>query len=183
MDVNLVMFREDGDKRLVPLTSGVNTIGRKEDCTVRIPFAVVSRHHAEIVVEDDGVRLRDLGASNGTFLNNRRVQQEEDLEPGDQIVIGPVVFTVQIDGEPADDEMIPVRTRVDASSLASPGSARVGTSKHVKASDETRPISAAGPSPPAATRPNHPETTPSARHCQLAGAQVRSLRLQLVAKR
>ena len=143
MDVNLVMFREDGDKRLVPLAVGVNTIGRKDDCTVRIPLAVVSRHHAEILVDDNGVRLRDLGASNGTYLNNRRLQQEEDLEPGDQIVIGPVVFTVQIDGEPADEEIIPVRTKSGTASFASPGAPRVGTSKHVKASDdELDPISA-----------------------------------------
>ncbi len=143
MDVNLVMFREGGEKRLVPLASGVNTIGRKEDCTVRIPLSVVSRHHAEIAVDDDGVRLRDLGASNGTFLNNRRVQQEEDLEPGDQIVIGPVVFTVQIDGEPSDEEIIPVRTKAGTESFAPPGIPRVGTSKHVKASDEELdPISA-----------------------------------------
>lgn len=143
MDVNLVMFREDGDKRLVPLAPGVSTIGRKEDCTVRIPLAVVSRHHAEVTVDEDGVRLRDLGASNGTYLNNRRIQQEEDLEPGDQIIIGPVVFTVQIDGEPADDEIIPVRTRSHSSSVKAAGAPRVGTSKHVKSSDdEVDPISA-----------------------------------------
>ncbi|MGI0149858.1 MAG: FHA domain-containing protein, partial [Thermoplasmata archaeon] len=143
MDVKLVMFRDDGEKRIVPLAAGVTTIGRKDDCAIRIPLAVVSRHHAEIVVDDDGVRLRDLGASNGTFLNNRRIQTEEDLEPGDQIVIGPAVFTVQIDGEPADDEIIPVRTKLGPSIMATPSGPRVGTSKHVSTSDdEMDPIAA-----------------------------------------
>ena len=85
MDIKLVMFREDGSRRVFPLTPGATTIGRKDDCTIRIPLAVVSRRHAEIFVDEDGVVLRDLGAANGTYLNNRRVQ-EEDVEPGDHIM-------------------------------------------------------------------------------------------------
>lgn len=143
MDVNLVMFREDGSKRVFALRPGVTTIGRKDDCTIRIPLAMVSRRHAEVVVEDEGVVLKDLGAANGTFLNSRRVQ-EDDLHPGDQIMIGPVLFTVQIDGEPADAELIAVR-----STLAAGGKdqrkrgASVATSSHVfTADDEVDPISA-----------------------------------------
>ena len=67
------------------------------------------------------------------------------LEPGDQIVIGPVVFTVQIDGEPADDEIIQIRTKLAASEVAKTrgGASSVGTSKHVYMSDdEVDPISA-----------------------------------------
>ncbi len=142
MDVKFIMFREDGTRRVFPLSDGVTTIGRKDDCNIRIPLAVVSRRHAEVSLADDGAVLRDLGAANGTFLNNRRVT-EEDLEPGDQVTIGPVVFTVQIDGEPSDDEIIEVRTKVSAHKYAGKGGASVGTSAHVFASDEEiDPISA-----------------------------------------
>jgi len=88
------------------------------------------------------VSLRDLGAANGTYLNNQRLQEEEDLEPGDQVVIGPVIFTVQIDGDPPDDEIMQVRSTGAAGPAAKRG-ASVGTSKHVYISDEEiDPISA-----------------------------------------
>jgi pSer/pThr/pTyr-binding forkhead associated (FHA) protein len=140
MNAKLIMFRQDGSKREFPLPPGSTTVGRKDDCSIRIPLGTVSRRHCEIFVEDDGLTLKDLGAANGTFLNNRKITEEE-LEPGDQIVIGPVVFTVQVNGEPSDDEIIKIRTKVAKS--AGKGAARVGTSKHVKMStDESDPISA-----------------------------------------
>lgn len=143
MDVRLVMFREDGSKRMFPLGLGTTRFGRGNDCNIRIPLAVVSRGHAEISVDEDGAVLRDLGAANGTFLNNRRIKGEEDLEPGDQIMIGSVVFTVQVDGVPEDDELVEVRTKVRANRQSQQHSGRVATSKHVVASDEEiDPISA-----------------------------------------
>ncbi len=141
MNMKLVMFREDGTRRDFPLSPGVTTIGRKDDCSIRIPLAVISRRHAEIEVKDDTAVIKDLGAANGTYLNNRRITEEE-LEAGDQIMIGPVVFTVQIKGEPADEEIIQIRTKVSAREVAGQGAA-VGTSKHVYMSDEEiDPISA-----------------------------------------
>lgn len=135
------MFREDGSRRDFPLPPGTTTIGRKQDCSIRIPLAMVSRRHAEVVLHDSGAILRDLGAANGTFLNNRRIE-EEDLEPGDQIMVGPVVFTVQIDGDPPIEEIVKIRTKAGISGGAGGGSS-VGTSKHVYMSgDEVDPISA-----------------------------------------
>lgn len=142
MDIQLVMFREDGSKRMFPLGPGSTTIGRKDDCNIRIPLATVSRRHAEVVVEAEGVTLKDLGAANGTYLNNERIEEDE-LEPGDQIMIGPVVFTVQIDGNPGDDELVEIRSKVHLSGKAAKGGAGLATSKHVYASDEeVDPISA-----------------------------------------
>ncbi len=142
MNVKLIMFREDGSKRVFSLQPGSTTIGRKDDCNIRIPLAVVSRRHAEILVEEDGAVVRDLGAANGTFLNNRRVD-EEDLEPGDQILIGPVVFTVVIDDSPGDEELVEIRTKISAGQQVAQGGGSVSTSKHVYASDEEMdPISA-----------------------------------------
>lgn len=140
MDVKLIMFREDGSKRVFPLDAGPTTIGRKDDCNIRIPLSTVSRRHAEILVEEDGVSIRDLGAANGTYLNNQKIDHE-DLEPGDQIMIGPVVFTLQVDGVPGDDEIVKIRSKVSSSDSA--GRAGVATSQHVLASDEEiDPISA-----------------------------------------
>lgn len=142
MNVKLVMFREDGTRRDFPLADGSTTVGRANDCTIRIPLGIVSRRHAEIVINSDGAIVKDSGAVNGTFLNNRRVDGEEALEPGDQLMIGPVIFTVQIDGAPTDEEIVKVRTKVSAGAGGG-GDSRVGTSKHVYTSDdEIDPIAA-----------------------------------------
>jgi len=136
LNVRLVIFREDGSRRDFPLEAGATTIGRMKGCAIRIPLAVVSRRHAEVVLGDGGAVLKDLGAANGTFLNNRRIMTEETLEAGDQFMVGPVVFTVQIDGEPPDDEIVKIRTKTPEAQAGGSSASRVGTSKHVYMSDE-----------------------------------------------
>ncbi|MCP4590448.1 MAG: FHA domain-containing protein [bacterium] len=108
MDVRLVMFREDGKKIDFPLTRAITTIGRKEACDIRIPLAEVSRRHTEVHVDEVSVRAKDAGSANGTYVNNKRVA-EMKLAPGDHLIVGPVVFTVQVDGDPAD--IRPVKTK------------------------------------------------------------------------
>lgn len=106
MQVVLVMFLGDGTRRSFPLKSDVTVIGRREDCDLRIPLTEISRKHCRLVKESDALRLEDLGSSNGTYHNGSRVQ-ESAVQPGDQLQIGPVVFTVQIDGFPSDDMITP----------------------------------------------------------------------------
>ena len=118
MDAKLIMFKEDGERREFVLREGVSTIGRKEDCDLRIPLADISRHHSEVTASDGKVKIRDLDSSNGTFVNLARIEEQE-LEPGDRVSIGPVVFTLQVDGEPATIE--PVRTKLTTQSAATGG--------------------------------------------------------------
>ena len=105
----LAMFESDGTRRDFPLTKDRVIIGRKVNCDLRIPLTSVSRQHCEITIDCDKVHIKDLGSSNGTHHNSVRVQ-EADLEAGDELAIGPVVFTLVVDGEPADIK--PVRTIV-----------------------------------------------------------------------
>src|SRR3954471_16718634 len=107
MQVVMVMFRGDGQRRSFSITRDMTVIGRREDCDLRIPLGAVSRKNCRIVRDGDMLKIEALGSSNGTFLNGRRVQ-EGLLSPGDSIQVGPVVFVLQVDGEPADDELNPV---------------------------------------------------------------------------
>lgn len=134
MDVRLVMFREDGSSREFPINPGVTTIGRKDDCGIRIPLAEVSRHHGEILMDGHTALLRDLGAANGTYLNDQRVEEEE-LEAGDRIRIGPIIFVVQIEGEPESEELRAIHRKASAQRVAGRAPS-VATSKHVYISDE-----------------------------------------------
>jgi pSer/pThr/pTyr-binding forkhead associated (FHA) protein len=106
MQAVLVMFRNDGERRSFSITREMTVIGRRQDCDLMIPLGEISRKHCRILRDGDSLRLEDLGSSNGTFYNGRRVQ-ESVLAAGDTIQVGPVSFVVQIDGVPADDEIQP----------------------------------------------------------------------------
>ena len=100
MKVVLVMFKDE-ERREFPLTDKSTVVGRRQDCALRIPTGDVSRQHCEIAVGDDQVIVRDLGSSNGTYVNGKRVA-ESKLNAGDRLEVGPVVFVVQIDGKPRE---------------------------------------------------------------------------------
>jgi len=109
MDLSLVMFKADGTRKDFPVDKSRIVIGRTKHCDLRVPLSSISRQHCEIVVSDDRIAIRDLGSSNGTYHNNNRVQ-EATLSAGDEVMVGPVVFTLVVDGQPSDIE--PVRTLI-----------------------------------------------------------------------
>lgn len=68
-------------------------IGRALDGTgITILEASVSRHHAHLAREASGCRLRDLGSSNGTFVNEVQITESTLVSHGDRITIGAVGF-------------------------------------------------------------------------------------------
>ncbi|XAL99142.1 FHA domain-containing protein [Phycisphaeraceae bacterium D3-23] len=103
------MFKSDGTRRDFPLSRDRIIVGRKANCDLRIPLTSVSRQHCQISVEGEKISVKDLGSSNGTYHNSVRVQ-EASLSAGDELVVGPVVFTLVVDGEPS--QIQPVRTIV-----------------------------------------------------------------------
>jgi pSer/pThr/pTyr-binding forkhead associated (FHA) protein len=142
------MFRESGERRDFPLPRSSVVIGRQEDCSIRIPLPEVSRRHVSIDISGPDVVVKDLGSANGTYVNNNRVT-EDTLAAGDHLIIGPVVFTVQIDGEPEDIRPVKTQLRRRASARADqPTEAKVSESDSVAdlfgldAEDEDDPISA-----------------------------------------
>ena len=115
MDVKLVMFKKDGQQKSFSVGEGVTVLGRAEDCELRLPIANVSRRHCELHVGAEAVTAKDLGSSNGTYVNNKRVT-ECGLKAGDRLVVGPVVFTVQIDGVPGEIQHVKTRGQLLAES-------------------------------------------------------------------
>lgn len=123
MQVVLVMFRSGADRRSFSLPKPTTVIGRREDCDLRIPLAEVSRKQCRMIVEGESLRIEDLGSSNGTFVNGKRIQ-EAIIKAGDTVGIGPVTFVVQIDGQPSDDkieEPLPFDFGADSSIVPAPG--------------------------------------------------------------
>ncbi len=75
------------DGRTVPLTGHELTIGRGNDCAIRLDDANVSRRHAALVRLDDGWAVTDLDSTNGTRVNDREVGRAR-LRDGDVIEVG-----------------------------------------------------------------------------------------------
>jgi len=63
-------------------------IGRDEGCNLVLDDSKVSRRHAYLQEIDGGVEVGDLGSSNGTFVNGRRIERPVTLAPGDALRIG-----------------------------------------------------------------------------------------------
>ena len=72
----------------IPLSTKKFLVGREQDCHLRPNSDMVSRHHCVFSIDDYGVRLRDLGSTNGTRVNGEALHGEVMLKSGDQIGIG-----------------------------------------------------------------------------------------------
>lgn len=88
-----------GPARRSYLESFPFTIGRHESTDLQINSGRVSREHAMILREEGGYRVKDLGSTNGTFLNGRRIDQSV-LSDGDVLVVADVEMTF-FAGQPA----------------------------------------------------------------------------------
>ncbi|HEX6652411.1 MAG TPA: FHA domain-containing serine/threonine-protein kinase [Thermoleophilaceae bacterium] len=58
--------------------------------------AEISRHHARIARSNGTFIIEDLGSTNGTFVNGRRISKPELLSPGDRIQVGATTLVVQV---------------------------------------------------------------------------------------
>jgi len=77
----------------IPLTHELIIVGRAAECDVVLADQRVSRRHAEVRRQEEGFILRDLGSTNGTWLNGRRLNAPALLHDGDVIEIGSARFT------------------------------------------------------------------------------------------
>ena len=72
-------------------------LGRIEGNDIVLPDSSVSSKHALLEVKTEGIYLTDLGSTNGTTINNHRIQTNTKimLHPGDQVAFGASVFSLQ----------------------------------------------------------------------------------------
>jgi hypothetical protein len=83
-------------KRLVVGAAGA-TMGRSRQCEVMVDDPNVSRQHAEIRPRGGSWVVTDLGSTNGSRLNGRRLEQPTVLKPGDEIELGTTTLTFALE--------------------------------------------------------------------------------------
>jgi pSer/pThr/pTyr-binding forkhead associated (FHA) protein len=80
--------------RVIPLAEGI-TIGRSEGAELSIADQFVSHMHARIMRRGAYHWVHDLGSTNGTFLNDRRIDSDAQLKVHDALRIGQTVLRYQ----------------------------------------------------------------------------------------
>ena len=166
-----IRYYIDVEGRSIELPDGEATIGRSRNCTVAVKDVTVSRHHATIWFEAGKAKVRDIGSSNGTYVNGRRVQGESALASGDKVSVGETEMLVRI---VAPAESPEATVRIEFGDLFCPrcgapvprgASACVACSQLIAApaSGETAPVAPAPsvPLPPLTAPPtNQPPNAP-----------------------
>src|SRR5687768_11938878 len=108
--LRMLVVGSDGATATMPLPdAGEVVIGRQEGCDLALPDPTVSRRHALLRISSE-LLLIDLGSSNGTYVEGRRLQEGEvaALRIGSSFMLGSA--TVLLQQAPTSKELRPVRT-------------------------------------------------------------------------
>jgi len=105
--------------RRYPLSSDLTVLGRLNESDICLSGQAVSRQHARLRCDEGKYLIEDLGSSNGTYLNGKRLTANlpTELNDRDSVQIGPYVFSLRLPTPSADPPMI-VRERVDMATLS-----------------------------------------------------------------
>ncbi len=94
---------------LIPLEKAIVLIGRQSDCDASLTHSrKISRKHCCIAQVNSSYVIRDLGSTNGVFVNGTRVRKEAGLTLGDELAIGDVRFRLQTEAAPVKSTKIKV---------------------------------------------------------------------------
>jgi hypothetical protein len=94
----LVILNQGMTGRTFEVNIERTTVGRVEDNTFQIADPSVSSHHAEILLQGPELLIRDIGSTNGTFINGDKIT-EAVLKPGQTLRFGQVELKID-DGKP-----------------------------------------------------------------------------------
>ncbi len=88
------LISTEGEQTFELRSGGTLVVGRALSSDIPVLDPTISRRHAEVIWDGTGVHVKDLGSSNGTFLNGVKVEAAK-LSPGDIITFGKVPFRLK----------------------------------------------------------------------------------------
>jgi hypothetical protein len=81
----------------IPIRVPEFVIGRDPECQLRPASPMISKKHCAFVLEGERVLFRDFGSTNGSYLNDQKVEGEAYLKDGDVIKFGPLMFKAKME--------------------------------------------------------------------------------------
>src|SRR5437762_7843490 len=98
----LVMTAGKQEGKLLEIKLPQFLIGRDPQCQLRPASPLISKRHCALIQRDGKAFVRDFGSTNGTYVNDERVEGERELHNDDQLKVGPIHLTVRLEqGAPA----------------------------------------------------------------------------------
>jgi sigma-B regulation protein RsbU (phosphoserine phosphatase) len=94
----LKVFPSQGDDFEIPVDKDSISIGRLSDVDLVVQDRFLSRHHARLYREGGHFWIEDLHSSNGTWVNDRRVEEPTEVHPGDELRLSTSYITLLSDG-------------------------------------------------------------------------------------
>lgn len=91
----ILFVRSESQQGMEVEVSGATVLGRSEETDVVLSDPYASDFHMRLVSQDNGMMLHDLGSTNGTYVNGRRVTAPTQLRRGDTIQVGKTVMEVR----------------------------------------------------------------------------------------
>ncbi len=92
LEAKLVVVGGEAKQTEVRLKVLPTIIGRAREATLTLPHPLVSRKHCEILEENGRLYVKDLGSLNGTYVNNERIDGQQQLAPDQLLTLGNVTF-------------------------------------------------------------------------------------------
>ena len=92
---NVVIYGKDGRRIGSFKLTGDIEIGRADHCTIRLADTYASQVHARLSPRNGSWTIEDLGSTNGTVLNERRLESPSQLRSGDKVRIGTTVLELR----------------------------------------------------------------------------------------
>jgi pSer/pThr/pTyr-binding forkhead associated (FHA) protein len=119
MKLALLVTQGSAQGKRIPINIPQFIIGRDPQCHLRPASPIISKRHCALLIREGKAFLRDFNSTNGTFINDEKLEGERELANGDSLKLGPLSFQVQIEDAVPVDRPTPVPPQ-----------------KHVEGSDE-----------------------------------------------
>ncbi|HEX7099990.1 MAG TPA: FHA domain-containing protein [Acidimicrobiia bacterium] len=91
----VVIVRSDTQAGLDFTVTDATVVGRSSEADIVIDDPYASEFHLRLVATENGLTLHDLGSTNGTYLNGRRVTAPAELRRGDAVQVGKTVMEIR----------------------------------------------------------------------------------------
>lgn len=99
----LILRSEDSPAEIIDLKGGTNRFGRSAENDFQVEHPTVSRFHCEVMIGVEGMFVRDLDSSNGTFIDDEPVERLSPLRQGQVLRIGDIRLEVKDAPKPAPE--------------------------------------------------------------------------------
>ncbi|RPJ06934.1 MAG: FHA domain-containing protein [Spirochaetaceae bacterium] len=110
----------DGNAVQIKINNDPFVVGRDKKCNLTLSSSTISRRHAEIFSKDSTFYLRDLGSTNGTFINSKKIAEEEIVHNGDYITFADLQFKLIYKGTEIRDKVRKSHTDTQTNFLKNP---------------------------------------------------------------